>query len=84
MIAAADAPGDTNVRQVVTIARRSPGDVRVYVRRYEPYVQDSSLEDELDKRFDDIDAALDWLESIGMPWSLLHEPRAPTQSRPEP
>jgi hypothetical protein len=78
MIATSEAPGDANVHQAVSFAFRGAGDVGVFVERFDPNVFNSSLE-QLNRCFDDIEAALSWLEGIGVHWSLLHEPQPPRQ-----
>ena len=72
-------PDDSGLRQTVAIHRTPKGAVRVHVETYQPTEWDTEVE-VLEQRFDDLEAALGWLESErGIRSSQLdRQPQAPS------
>lgn len=65
------APDDSGLRQTVAVHRTPDGTARVHVETYQPTEWDTEVE-VLEEQFDDLDAALAWLESHrGIRWSQL-------------
>ena len=72
-----DRPG---IHQTVFIRRTRDGRVSVQVEHYYPNAWDHTL-DQTEHHFAALAEALEWVETTcGIPWTELHEPRAPTVS----
>lgn len=76
--ASAEAPNQPGIHQTVFVRRARDGAVSVQVEYYYLNAWDHML-DEAEHHFATLAEALEWLESTcGIPWTELHEPRAPT------
>ena len=80
LVASADVPGRTDLRQTVSISRAADGGARVDVEHFPPFDWDLTLE-QFEQHFPDFEAALNWLETqCSIHWSQLHEIGRPPPS----